>query len=138
MKKALQKAFSVIVFAVFGYVVATELVGSGGFRKRPTVLQEISVEQSAKMYTDLGGSGTAVPVIVFVTSWCGVCRALEKELTASGVQFIQADVEESNEALLYYQSVTMGRTRGVPVTVVGTKVFLGYKLAQILDAIKDV
>ncbi len=92
-----------------------------------------------KMFHDLGGAYGAAPVVMFVTPWCGVCRALEADLKKRNVPFLIADVEKSKEAYRYYKIVIEQAPSGiVPITVVAGKRFLGFVPDEIEQAVKSI
>ncbi len=89
-----------------------------------------------QMFYDLGGELGATPVVLFVTPWCPVCRALKSELEQRGVSFLLADVEQSEKAYRYYKVVIEQAASGiVPITVVGSTRYLGYVPEEIQLAI---
>ena len=77
-----------------------------------------------------------MPVTMFVTSWCPVCTALEKTFKNSNISYAKADVESNRDAMLHYQKLVRGRTAGVPATLVGDELFMGFDTANIVKAIK--
>lgn len=72
-------------------------------------------------------------VIVFATSWCGVCRTLEKELTKAGTSFNSIDIEKDFNAAVAYEKVIGARSGPVPVSVVGNKYFVGNQSKAIAE-----
>ncbi|MCB0322329.1 MAG: glutaredoxin family protein [Bdellovibrionales bacterium] len=120
-----------VAYGVFlGLQRQTPVVG-GSAEQAP----EVVGLDATKMYRDLGGNVGEVPVVLFVTDWCAVCRALESDLSAKGVSFVRANVEQDRTALLYYRSITQSAEAVVPVTMVGSKRFVGYQPGAILNAI---
>lgn len=75
------------------------------------------------------GSSAGKRVEVFVTSWCGYCRQLEKFLRDKRVSFTKTDIEASAQNLRRYEALGGG---GVPLTKVGTRVVAGYQPDEIL------
>ena len=82
-------------------------------------------QESQQMFETLGGLAGSKPVTMFVTSWCPVCRGLEQELEALGINYITVDVEKNRDAAMYYAKILQGKTNAVPVTIVGPDVVLG-------------
>jgi glutaredoxin len=72
-------------------------------------------------------------VDVFVTSWCGYCKQLERFLDSKGIHYTAYDIEKDASALEQYKE--LGR-RGVPVTRIGSSVVSGYNPDAILKAIE--
>ena len=98
--------------------------------------KDTTIEESNKIYNEFGGKKGEVPVTMFVTSWCPVCTALEKTFKNANIEFAKADVESNRDAMLYYQKLIRGRPSGVPATLVGEELFMGYDTANIVKAIK--
>ena len=53
---------------------------------------------------------------MYTTTWCGYCRTLKTQLTASGIAFTEVDVEQVPEAAAFVESVN-GGNRTVPTVV---------------------
>jgi len=66
---------------------------------------------------------SAQSVDVYVTSWCGYCKALEKYLKSHGVSYRRHDIENDREAAREHQALGGG---GVPVIKIGTQVMHGF------------
>ncbi len=69
-------------------------------------------------------------VEIFVTSWCGYCKKLEKFLKDRNIPYTRYDIETNPQAAEVYQS--MGGT-GVPVTRIGSTIVYGYDPDRILE-----
>ncbi len=72
------------------------------------------------------------PVEIYVTSWCGYCRKLERFLQEKSIRYTRYDIEESSSAKKRYRE--LGGT-GVPVVKVGSQVIRGYSPEAILRAL---
>jgi glutaredoxin len=140
MKQTGQKFLSYLILIVFGWVVYREVVGPFFFGATPPAAAkqtELTLQNAERMFRELGGKPGDKPVVVFVTAWCPVCRALEQALQKLAVPYARGDVEQNRTAAMYYQVLTRGRSNGVPLTVVGTRVFLGYDLAGIMATLQS-
>ncbi len=136
MKEFGQKLLGVFILALFAFVIFKETIGFGpGYASMRQVSNGLSITDAENMHAELGGQRGLPPVVMFTTSWCGICRALEKGLHQLSVPFVSVDIEKDPIAMRYYQAVTRGRTTGVPVTVVGDKQFVGYQIREIVEAI---
>ncbi len=69
-------------------------------------------------------------VEVFVTSWCGYCKKLERFFNDRDIPYTSYDIETNARAAEAYQS--MGGT-GVPVTRIGSDIVYGYDPDRILE-----
>ncbi len=75
-------------------------------------------------------------VIVYSTSWCGLCSAEKDWLEHNGVKFEAKDIEEDTEARDELLTKMGGEFRGVPVTDINGEIVLGFdraKLSKLLD-----
>jgi glutaredoxin len=136
MKDLGQKLLGVLILALFGFVIFKETIGFGpSYASLRQVSNGISIADAENMHAELGGQRGQPPVVVFTTSWCGICRALEKGLNQLSLPFVAVDIEKDPSAMRYYQAVTRGKTTGVPVTVVGEQHFVGYQIREIVEAI---
>jgi glutaredoxin len=73
-------------------------------------------------------------VEIFVTSWCGYCKQLEKFLDSQGIRYRAYDIEKDRDANNVYKELG---GRGVPLTRVGSSVVRGYNPAAILRAVTN-
>lgn len=135
IKTMIQKSSSLIIILLFGFVVYGEFVSPKNAIGAESL--DIKIQESQFMYQALGGSDDGLPVTVFVTSWCPVCKSLQSDFEKKGLKFVQVDIEKNPEAMMYYQKVTQGTTRGVPVAVVGEQVFIGYRREKIDEAVRE-
>lgn len=72
-------------------------------------------------------------VEVFVTSWCGYCKMMERFLTQKGVPYTKYDIEENDDAARTYRKLG---GRGVPLVRVGSNVVYGYDPDTVLSYAK--
>jgi glutaredoxin len=120
------------------------------FKERGIGAGEVSPELAARVHSELGGAvpdDPAVlsdkkvqgkPVLLFVTSWCGVCRSLERNLTSANIEFTVVDIEKNIDAGGFYQAIMGPRAGPVPVTLVGSRVFVGDQTRAIISASKAI
>ena len=73
-------------------------------------------------------------VELFITSWCGYCRALEQQMKIMGIPYRRYDIEKDPAGRKIYLS--MGGDGSVPWTRVGTTVIPGYEPDGIYAAYK--
>jgi glutaredoxin len=69
------------------------------------------------------------PVIVYKTSWCGVCKQLESYLTRKGIAYVSKDIEQDRTAAaeLAAKAKAAGVSTGsVPMIDVGGKLLRGF------------
>jgi len=77
-------------------------------------------------------SADATRVVIYTTAWCPYCARLRADLSASGVQYVEYDVEKSMQGALGFWAL---RGRGVPISAIGPKVVYGYRVEQIQSAL---
>lgn len=137
MKDRLKKSISALSVIIFAFVVYQEVIAPA-VRAQNGALQgtNLTFSDSVKMFETLGGEKGELPITVFVTSWCSVCKAIEASLQNADIKYARADIENNRDAYLYYQRAVRGQTSGVPVTVVGKDVFVGFDMANIAKSIK--
>ena len=73
-------------------------------------------------------------VVIYTTAWCPYCAKLRASLTASGIPYVEHDVEKSLQGQLGFWAL---RGRGVPVSAIGPKVIYGYDVARIAVALQE-
>jgi glutaredoxin len=74
-------------------------------------------------------AGREAPVIVYKTSWCGVCKQLEKYLQKKGVEYVAKDIEKDRTAAAELQAKAKQAgvpTGSVPMIDVGGKLLRGF------------
>ncbi len=83
-------------------------------------------------------AATGGPVIVYKTSWCGVCKQLEAYLKKKGVEYIAKDIEKDRTAAAELQAKAKQAgvpTGSVPMIDVGGELLRGFdrkRLDQLL------
>ena len=67
------------------------------------------------------------PVVMYSTTWCGVCKRARKYFVANNIPFSEYDIEKSERGRKDYANLN---GRGVPVILVGKKRMDGFSLAR--------
>jgi mycoredoxin len=73
-------------------------------------------------------------IILYTTAWCPYCESLRAYLKGYNIPYIERDVEKSLSGALGWW--TLGRGRGVPISVIGEQVVRGYDLPKIDAALR--
>lgn len=94
-------------------------------------------QENAK-YADLVKANQSAPkgrevINLYTATWCGYCNRLKETLDASGVPYMDHDVENSDEGKSFFESK---KFIGIPVTVVGSEIVEGYD-AERLESVLD-
>lgn len=63
-------------------------------------------------------------VIIYTTTWCGVCKKAKLYLDANGIPYREYDVENSAKGRRDYKKL---KGRGVPIILVGNKRMNGFQ-----------
>lgn len=79
------------------------------------------VAEDTSARNTMSGNGTGVEL--FVTSWCGYCKKMERFLKEHGIPYTRYDIEKDDNAARTYRE--LGGS-GVPVVRVGSNVVHGY------------
>lgn len=90
--------------------------------------ESVSVEEAKAQNAELIKANVAAAngrdvINLYTATWCGYCKHLKESLDASGVPYLDHDVETSEEGKRYSDSHHFD---GVPVTVVGHETVEGY------------
>jgi len=75
-----------------------------------------------------------VPVVMYSTDWCGVCRRARQYFEQNGISFVEHDVDRDPQALAEY--VLLNPRRSVPTIKIGDEVIVGFS-AQAVDRALD-
>ncbi len=81
--------------------------------------RRVAEEASARKTMAANGTG----VEIFVTSWCGYCKKMERFLKEHGIPYTRYDIEKDENAARIYRE--LGGS-GVPVVRIGSNVVHGY------------
>ncbi len=66
-------------------------------------------------------------VVMFSTTWCGVCKRAKEYFNAKGIAFTEYDVEKSDTGRTEYKRLN---GRGVPIILVGDRRMDGFSAQQ--------
>lgn len=97
----------------------------------------ISLEKAKYYAKELSGDPYHPPIILFYTSWCPACKAVQQFMDEKKIPYIAAEIEQNLAAQYFFNELTLGKGSAIPVTVVGNKTIVGYKPWTILDAVEE-
>lgn len=81
------------------------------------------------------GARQAVPVAMYMTEWCPVCRHARDWLEEGGYPFVEHDIERDPQAAVFFVAVN---PRGsVPTFDVGGRIVVGFDPDQLRAAIAE-
>ena len=73
-------------------------------------------------------------IIVYKTSWCGVCKKVEAYLDRKGVTYVAKDIEKDRKAAAELQAKAAKagtKTGSVPVIDIGGELMVGFDRAKL-------
>ncbi len=86
------------------------------FQNRHKIDSVLSDDQS------IASAGTN-EVVMFMTSWCGYCRAASQYFTDNNIPYTEYDIERSSEGKQKYDQYNV---RGVPIIIINGEVIIGF------------
>jgi glutaredoxin-like YruB-family protein len=75
-----------------------------------------------------------VPIVMFSTSWCGVCKRARQYFQEQGIPFTEYDVDRNAQARNEY--LLLNPRRSVPTIKIGDRVVVGFSPASVEAAIQ--
>jgi glutaredoxin len=99
----------------FKWIVIAVLLGAGFWIIKPAHHKSTSAISTA--------SANQPTVILYGTTWCGVCAAAREYFAKNGIEYTYMDIESSTQA--YEEHKKLGGN-GVPYIVVGDEVVHGF------------
>ncbi len=109
---------------------AVNRMGRPGSSPSTRFLSDGNADQQESNGTKPAGDAA---VELYVTSWCGYCRKLEKFLDDKGVKYTSYDIEKNSAAKRVYKELGGG---GVPVSRIGTVIVRGYNPEAVMRAVR--
>jgi glutaredoxin len=82
---------------------------------------------------EIANARKRVPIVVFSTSWCGVCKRAKAYFEQEGIAFVEHDVDENQAARAEYLALNPKRT--VPTIKIGNEVVIGFSEQAVQGAI---
>ena len=79
---------------------------------------------------EISAARRRVPVVMYSTTWCGVCKRARKYFQEAGISFTEHDVDEDARAREEY--LRLNPRRSVPTIKIGDEVIVGFS-AQAVD-----
>jgi len=82
---------------------------------------------------ELANSRKRVPIVMFSTSWCGVCKRARTYFEKEGIAFVEHDVDKNQAARVEY--LALNPKRSVPTIKVGNEVVVGFSEQAVQSAL---
>ena len=98
-------------------------------QKGATALRDANAPATASKSVVAKKEGFTGTVELYVTSWCGYCRAAQNHLKQKGVPYVAYDIEKDDAAKQRHRELG---GKGVPLIIVGSHKMSGYS-EEMLD-----
>ena len=82
---------------------------------------------------EVANSRKRVPIVMFSTSWCGVCKRARAYFEKEGISFVEHDVDKNQAARAEY--LALNPKRSVPTIKIGNEVVVGFSERAVQSAI---
>jgi glutaredoxin-like YruB-family protein len=82
---------------------------------------------------ELAAARRRVPVVMYSTAWCGVCRRARQYFEQKGIAFVEHDVDDDPRAREEY--LRLNPRRSVPTIKVGDEVVVGFSALAVERAL---
>lgn len=74
-------------------------------------------------------------VVIYSADWCGFCRAVKEYLDGKGVKYTEKNIEQDPKYA--EESVAKSGQMGIPVTIIGENVIVGFDRPKIDAALAE-
>jgi len=81
-------------------------------------------ERSNPTPSEISAARSRVPVVMYSTAWCGVCKRARQYFQQAGISFVEHDVDEDPRAREAY--LRLNPRRSVPTIKIGDEVIVGF------------
>jgi glutaredoxin-like YruB-family protein len=123
------RAFENLGPAALQKPVARSNVSSGP----PTASARRQPRQTEPNKSEIAHARRRVPVVMYSTAWCGVCKRARKYFQEAGISFTEHDVDEDATAREEY--LRLNPRRSVPTIKVGDEVIVGFSAQAVNTAL---
>lgn len=89
--------------------------------------ESVSVESAEAFKSGVSNKGRAKKVVMYSTTWCGVCKRARRFLKSQKISFKEYDVEKSRKGKKDYARL---KGRGVPILLVGGQRMNGFSASR--------
>ena len=81
-------------------------------------------QPSTQTPSEISAARSRVPVVMYSTAWCGVCKRARQYFQQAGISFVEHDVDEDPKARQEY--LRLNPRRSVPTIKIGDEVIVGF------------
>ena len=89
--------------------------------------------QTEPTKSEISAARHRVPVVMYATAWCGVCKRARKYFQEAGISFVEHDVDEDPAAREEY--LRLNPRRSVPTIKIGDEVIVGFSAQAVNTAL---
>ncbi len=108
---------------------------SSGTGSQPTQTSGRQTRDKAPKQWELANARKRVPVVMYSTAWCGVCRRARSYFEKERISFVEYDVDKNASARAEY--LALNPRRSVPTIKVGNEVIVGFSEGAVGKALDD-
>jgi glutaredoxin len=99
----------------------------------PAESQVRNGEPRAPKDWEIANARKRVPIVMFSTTWCGVCKRAKAYFEREGIAFVEHDVDRNQAARAEYLALNPKKT--VPTIKIGNEVVIGFSEQAVQGAI---
>ena len=99
----------------------------------PAQSQARNSDSRAPKDWEIANARKRVPIVMFSTTWCGVCKRAKAYFEQEGIAFVEHDVDQNQAARAEYLSLNPKKT--VPTIKIGNEVVIGFSEQAVQAAI---
>lgn len=108
---------------------------NSGAGSQPTQGSGPQARDRAPKDWEIANARRRVPVVMYSTTWCGVCNKARRYFEEQRISFVEYDVDKNASARAEYLSLNPRRT--VPTIKVGNEVIVGFSEGAVGRALDD-
>ena len=108
---------------------------NSGTGSQPTQTSGRQTRDEAPKEWELANARKRVPVVMYSTAWCGVCKKARAYFEKERISFVEYDVDHNASARAEYLS--LNPRRSVPTIKIGNEVIIGFSEGAVDKALDD-
>ena len=108
---------------------------NSGTGNQPTQTSNRQTRDRAPKEWELANARKRVPVALYSTAWCGVCKRARSYFEKERISFVEYDVDKNASARAEY--LALNPRRSVPTIKIGNEVVVGFSEGAVDRALDD-
>jgi len=101
---------------------------------RPKAVQDQAGGNGPPSEWEVAAARRRVPVVMYATTWCGVCKKARRYFERERISFVEYDVDRNASARAEY--LRLNPRRSVPTIQVGEQVIVGFSESSVERALE--